>query len=82
MTNEERAAAVEDYILTQATAAGVVKKIEITTPKNPNKWGKTLAPWFDDACRDAKKELATMRRLHGKGDERSLQATKRYLKVC
>jgi hypothetical protein len=50
----------------------VVKKIEITTPKNPNKWGKTLAPWFDDKCREAKRELAAMRRMHGKGDERSL----------
>jgi hypothetical protein len=60
----------------------VVKKIELTIPKNPNKWGKTLAPWFDDNCREAKKELAATRRLHGKGDERSVVATKRYLKVC
>ena len=39
-TNETRAAAVEQYILTQAVQAGVVKEITITQPKNPNKWGK------------------------------------------
>jgi hypothetical protein len=55
--------------------AGVVKKIKITPPRNPNKWGKTLAPWFDDTCRDAKKELARMKRLYGKGDSRTAQAT-------
>jgi hypothetical protein len=38
--NETRAAAVEQYILTQAVQAGVVKEITITQPKNPNKWGK------------------------------------------
>jgi hypothetical protein len=46
---------VEDYILKQAIEAGVVKKIHIKQPKNPNKWGKTLAPWFNEACREAKK---------------------------
>jgi hypothetical protein len=33
----------------------VVKKITIQQPKNPNKWGKTLAPWFNEECREAKK---------------------------
>ena len=28
--------------------AGVVREIKITSPKNPNKWGKTLAPWFTE----------------------------------
>lgn len=61
-TNDDRAATVEDYILQQAVTAGVVKKIEIKRPKNPNKWGKTLAPWFIEECREAKKALATAKK--------------------
>jgi elongation factor P hydroxylase len=57
-TNEERAAKVEKYILEQAVDAGVVKCIRKTTPKNPNKLHKTLAPWYNDQCREAKKEMA------------------------
>jgi hypothetical protein len=47
-----------------------VKKIAITTPRNPNKWGKTLAPWFNDECREAKRELGKLKREYGKGDIR------------
>jgi hypothetical protein len=81
-TNEERAATVEQFILDQAVTAGVVKKVVITPPKNPNKWGKTLAPWFSDKCRDAKREVAKNRREHGNEDPRSKMATKVYLKTC
>jgi hypothetical protein len=56
-SNEVRAAAVENFLLEEAVQAGVVRKIKISSPKNPNKWGKTLAPWFTDACRDAKREM-------------------------
>jgi hypothetical protein len=82
LTNEEKADKVEQFILDQAVAAGVVRKVVITPPKNPNKWGKTLAPWFSDKCRDAKKEMAKVRREHGKEDARSLLANKVYLKTC
>jgi hypothetical protein len=67
-SNEDRAAAVEKLVLEQAIEAGVVKKIQITQPRNPNKWGKTLAPWFNDTCREAKRELAEMKKLYCKGD--------------
>jgi hypothetical protein len=82
MTNEVRATAVEKFILEQAIQAGVVKRTTFTTPRNPNKWGKTLAPWFNDNCRETKKERARLQRLYGKGDKRSLDATKAYLKAC
>jgi hypothetical protein len=41
-----------------------------------------MAPWFDEKCRDAKKLLAQTRRAFGKGDDRVLQATKNFHKVC
>ena len=61
---------MEKLILDEAVIAGVVKKITITTPRNPNKWGKTLAPWFNDKCREAKRELGKLKREYGKGDIR------------
>jgi hypothetical protein len=81
-SNDLRAAAVEEYILQQAVKAQVVKEIKITIPKNPNKWGKTLAPWFNEECREAKKLLSEARKLYGKGDERVIQAIKKFHKVC
>ena len=82
MDNGARAAAVETFILYEAVTAGVVKAIKITAPKNPNKWGKTLAPWFNETCREAKRELARARREFGKADPRGKPATTAYLKTC
>lgn len=82
MSNEERAAAVERFLLKEAVSAGVVREIKITSPKNPNKWGKTLAPWFTDKCREAKREMAKTRKSHGRNDICCSIATKAYLKVC
>lgn len=53
---------MEEFILKEAVNAGVVKRVEIKTPKNPNKWGKKLAPWFTEKCRMAKRALAEARR--------------------
>jgi hypothetical protein len=72
LNNEERATAVEKFLLEQAVTPGVVKEVTLTTPRNPNKWGKTLAPWFDETCREAKREMARMRRTYGTGDNRSI----------
>jgi hypothetical protein len=68
--------------LEQATTAGVVKKIIITHPKTPNKWGKTLAPWFNEECRESKRGLAEAKQTHGKGDAHITQALRKYHQVC
>ena len=73
---------MEIFIINEAMAAGVVKEIQWSHPHNPNKWGKTLAPWFDEKCRDAKRQLAQSRRAYPKGDDRILQATRNFHKVC
>jgi hypothetical protein len=64
VSNDIRAARVEAFLLQEAVLAGVVCKIEVIQPRNPNKWTKTLAPWFTDECRTAKKHLHAMKRLH------------------
>jgi hypothetical protein len=38
--NELKTTRVEDFLLTEAIAAGVVKAIETRTAKNPNRWAK------------------------------------------
>ena len=81
-SNEQRAEAMEKYILEQAVQAQVVKEVKITTPKNPNKWGKTLAPWFNEECREAKKTLNAARKIYGKEDARVTGALKNFHKVC
>ena len=82
ISNDERAAAVESFLLQEAVSAGVVKEIKITVPRNPNKWGKILAPWYNETCRAAKKEMAIARREYGKGDQRSIFANRAYFKTC
>ena len=72
LNNDDRAAAVEKYLLDQAVKAGVVKEIKFMQPKNPNKLGKVLAPWYNDNCREAKRELQETKRNYGKGDDHIL----------
>ena len=47
ISNDDRSMRAEQFLLDQATAAGVV---EVTSTHreftNPNKWDKHLAPWF------------------------------------
>jgi hypothetical protein len=62
ISNEQRASGVESFLLQEAINAEVVKEITITSPTNPNKWGKTLAPWFTEDCREAKRNMAKARR--------------------
>ncbi len=51
LSNEEKSTAMEKYLLEAGEAAGVIRKCQIRAPLNPNKWGKHLAPWFNDSCR-------------------------------
>jgi hypothetical protein len=57
LSNAARSDAVEAFLLGRAVDLGVVRKSEISKAHNPNKWGKILAPWFDDSCREAKRML-------------------------
>jgi hypothetical protein len=69
-------------MLEEAVRAGVVREITITEPKNPNKWGKTLAPWFNEDCRVAKRAMAHARKVYGRNGAESIATTKAYMKIC
>jgi hypothetical protein len=46
--NEMRSAKIEDFLIEQALAVGVVKKKTTRIAANPNRWAKHLAPWYND----------------------------------
>jgi hypothetical protein len=52
--NELRSKKVEAFLLAEATASGVLKVSTKRTSKNPNRWAKHLAPWFNDKCKVAR----------------------------
>lgn len=81
-SNEERSAKVEQFLLQQAVLAGVVKEHKPTRPFNPNKWGKSLAPWFTEECRTYRKAYIHMRRSKGRDNEATIQALKKYREAC
>ena len=55
LSNDTRSDRVEKFILEAGVAAGVVEVSNQRAPLNPNRWGKVLAPWFNDDCRFCKK---------------------------
>jgi DNA transposition AAA+ family ATPase len=64
--NDARAAAIEAFLLVEASKAGVVKVIPHRPNKNPNKWAKHLAPWFNENCRNARDAYRTEVSTRGK----------------
>ncbi len=52
--NDLRTSKVEEFLITEAKAAGVIKSNTERIYNNPNKWSKHLAPWFDESCKQAK----------------------------
>ena len=60
----------------------MVKKIAIKWPKNPNKWGKTLAPWFTEECREAKRAWVRAAREHGRDSEEAQEAAGHFRRLC
>ncbi len=59
-----------------------MKRIEIKTPKNPNKWGKQLAPWFDDKYKAAKNLYLEAKYIHGRDSQESKEAAGSYRRTC
>ena len=49
--NELRTERIETFLIEEAIQAGVVKMHKHKIQRNPNRWAKHLAPWFDDSCR-------------------------------
>ena len=62
--------------------AGVVKAIQIKQYKNPNRWAKHLAPWFNMICKDARRTYKELKRQYGKKHGKTRAAYKTFRKTC
>jgi hypothetical protein len=80
--NDARAAQIETFLLAEAQRAGVVTATSQRTHKNPNKWAKQLAPWFNENCRNARAAFRAASRIHGKHHASTTTALQKYLKSC
>jgi hypothetical protein len=52
--NALRSTKIEAFLLKEATIAGVLEVRSKRVAKNPNKWAKHLAPWFNERCKTAR----------------------------
>jgi hypothetical protein len=52
--NESRANRIEELFIDEALKAGVIKISKKRNFKNPNRYEKQMAPWFSEACREAR----------------------------
>ena len=82
LSNEARSTAMEQYLLQAGEAAGVISSFQIKAPLNPNRFGKHLAPWFDDSCRHAKAAHRATCHTEGKNSDRARAAYRTYLGAC
>ena len=64
--NELRTQKVEEFLVDEAIKAGVVKVKETRQYKNPNRWAKHLAPWFNERCKEAKRAYRIQKQKYGK----------------
>jgi hypothetical protein len=76
------ATAVESFLLTEAIAWGVVTKQEIKAAANPNKLRKSLAPWFSEACREAKKAYKLAAKRFGRTSIEAKNLAKAFVNCC
>jgi hypothetical protein len=86
-----RSTRLEEFLLARATRAGVLAVSSKRTAKNPNKWVKHLAPWYDARCKDAralqgsckvKWEAARPHSLFAKKIHAGMQGRPRETPVC
>jgi hypothetical protein len=74
--NERRTAKIEEFLLDEAVAAGVVTVTTKRTSRNPNRWAKHLAPWFNVKCKDARTRYRQAISNNGKQHAHTQEALK------
>ena len=80
--NDRRAEKIEEFLIAEAVKAEVMTKKTITANKNPNKWEKNLAPWYNEECREAKRHCLHCRHTYGSTSPPALLAYKQYRRCC
>ena len=80
--NEIRTSKVEEFLISAAKKAGVIKTIQNKIQKNPNRWAKHLAPWFEDSCKEARQQYRQLKRVHRKKHVLVKTAYQEYKTIC
>lgn len=75
-------ACVEQFLLQEAINAGVVQQVQWEAPRNPNKVGKQLAPWFTEACKEARQRYKQAARDFGRSSETACTSFREYKRQC
>lgn len=80
--NDLRTTKVEAFLIKEAKAAGVINSTIKREQKNPNRWAKHLAPWYEDTCKRAKYEYKKSKRKHGHNHVLTKQAYTKFKEQC
>lgn len=73
---------VENFLLTEALARNVVKRVDLKPAANPNRHTKCLAPWFGESCKEAKLAYRACSRQHGRTSLQASLALKKFTAAC
>ena len=52
--NEVCTRKMEDFLIAEAQRAEVITSKYYCIQKNPNRWSKHMAPWYDEDCKKTK----------------------------
>jgi hypothetical protein len=80
--NNARSARIEEFLLEEATTAGVVAVSYKSSAKNPNKWAKHFAPWFNTKCHHARARYREAVKRNGKEFTHTEETFKEYVQQC
>ena len=80
--NNLRTIKIEEFLLQEAKKAGVVRTFVTKIQKNPNRWAKHLAPWFEESCKEAKQQYRQLKRNKGKKHPLVRAAYQEYKNKC
>ena len=66
----------------EATAAEVVAASQKSSAKNPNKWAKDFAPWFNTQYHHARVRYREVVKRNGKEFKHTEETFKEYVQQC
>jgi hypothetical protein len=80
--NELRSQKIEEFLIAEAKSIGVIKTTSDRIQKNPNRWSKHLAPWYNDTCKEAKREYKKVKRRKGRKHANTKTAYTTFKDTC
>jgi hypothetical protein len=73
---------VESFLLQEAEKAGVVRVTKKSRTKNPNRWEKHMAPWYDEHCKNARARYRRAVKTNGRDHAHTIKMFKTFVTTC